>query len=265
MAREKVEVLVDGGKATAAPPLGPALGPMGVNIGQVVSDINKKTASFQGMQVPVKIFIDKETKQYEIIIGTPPASGLIKKEAIIEKGSGKAKHEMVADILIEQVIKVAKMKETATLGKSLKEKVKEVIGTCQSMGILVEGKPAKETIKDVDAGLFDEEIRLEKTELTAEELARLEEEKKRLAEELAKRRAEFEKTAKEIIAQMAGKARGEIKAKLVQAGVPDEMIKELLPVEGAAAAAAGEAKAAAGSASAGEAKKEPSKKEDKKK
>ena len=264
MSQEKVEVLVEGGKATAAPPLGPALGPMGVNIGQVVSDINKKTVSFQGMQVPVKIFIDKETKKYEIIIGTPPASGLIKKEANIEKGSGKAKHEMVADILIEQIIKIAKMKESVTLGKTLKEKVKEVMGTCQSMGILVEGKHAKETIRDVDAGMFDEEIRLEKTELTAEELRKLEEEKKRLAEELAKRKTEFEKVAKEIISAMAGKARGEIKAKLVLAGVPDDMIKELLPVE--AAAAAGDAKpAAAGATPGAEAKKEAPKKEEKKK
>ena len=265
MSKEKVEALVEGGKATAAPPLGPALGPMGVNIGQVVSDINKKTSSFQGMQVPVKIFIDKETKQYEIVIGTPPASGLIEKEANLEKGSGKAKHEMVADILIEQVIKIAKMKESATLGRSLKEKVKEVIGTCQSMGILVEGKPAIETQRDIEAGFFDEEIRLEKTELTAEELARLEEEKKKLAEELAKRRAEFEKIAKAIIAEMAGKPRGEIKAKLVLAGVPDEMIKELLPVEGAAAA--GEAKPAATPTAAklAEAKKETPKKEVKEK
>ena len=268
MPKEKVEVLVEGGKATAAPPLGPALGPMGVNIGQVVGDINKKTSSFAGMQVPVKIFIDKETKQYEIIIGTPPASGLIKKEANLEKGSGKAKHEMVADILIEQVIKIAKMKETATLGKSLKEKVKEVVGTCQSMGILVEGKPAKETMRDIEAGLFDEEIRLQKTELTAEELAKLEEEKKRLAEELAKRKAEFEKVAKEIIASMVGKPRGEIKAKLTLAGIPDDMIKELLPVEGVAAPGA-EAKPAAGAApvagaAAAGAKKEAPKKEEKK-
>ena len=262
MSKDKVEVLVEGGKATAAPPLGPALGPMGVNIGQVVSDINKKTSSFAGMQVPVKIFIDKETKQYEIVIGTPPASGLIKKEANLEKASGKAKHEMVADILIEQIIKVAKMKETVTLGKSLKEKVKEVIGTCQSMGILVEGKPARETMRDVEAGLYDEEIRLEKTELSAEELAKLEEEKKRLAEQLAKRKAEFIKVANEIIASMPGKPRGEIKAKLVTAGVPDEIIKELLPVEGAAVpgAAPGAAAAPAAGAKAAEAPKKEEKK-----
>ena len=261
MATQTVQALVEGGKATAAPPLGPQLGPLGVNIGQIVAEINKKTSVFNGMQVPIKIKVDADTKAFEISVGTPPASGLIKKEANLEKGSGKAKHEMVADILIEQVIKIAKMKETATLGKSLKEKVKEIIGTCQSMGILVEGKPAKETLRDVEAGLFDEEIRLEKTELTAEELAKLEEEKKRLTEELAKRKAEFEKIAKEIIAQMAGKPRGEIKGKLVAAGIPDEMIKELLPIEGAAAAATAEAKPAAETA---EAKKEAPKKEEKK-
>ncbi len=267
MSREKVEVLVEGGKATAAPPLGPALGPMGVNIGQVVSDINKKTVSFAGMQVPVKIFIDRETKEYEITIGTPPASGLIKKEANLEKASGKAKHEMVADILIEQVIKIAKMKETATLGKTLKEKVKEIVGTCQSMGILVEGKMAKDTMRDIEAGKFDEEIRLEKTELSAEELAHLEQEKQRLAEELAKRKAEFEKIAKAIIGEMAGKARGEIKVKLVAAGIPDDMIKELLPVEGVAAAGAapGAAPAAGAAAAPGAKAAETPKKEEKKK
>src|SRR3989339_2135387 len=167
-----VESLVHGGKATAAPPLGPALGPLGINIGQVISEINKKTAAFNGMQVPVKISVNTETKAFEITIGTPPSSALVKKELNLEKGSGKAKHEMVADILIEQIIKIAKMKENSTLGKSLKEKVKEIIGTCQSMGILVEGKPAIETMRDIEAGKFDDEIRLEKTELTAEDLAR---------------------------------------------------------------------------------------------
>jgi len=267
MPTQIVETLVEGGKATAAPPLGPALGPLGVNIGQVVSEVNKKTASFAGMQVPVKIMVDTETKSFDISVGTPPASGLIKKEVNLEKASGKPKHEMVADILIEQIIKIAKMKETATLGKSLKEKVKEIVGTCQSMGILVEGKHAKETLRDIEAGKFDEEIRLEKMELSAEELAKLEEEKQRLAEELAKRKAEFEKIAKAIIAEMAGKPRGEIKAKLTLAGIPDDMIKELLPVEGAAApgAAPGAAPAAGGAAAPAQAAKEAPKKEEKKK
>ena len=272
MASQTVESLVSGGKATAAPPLGPALGPLGVNIGQVVADINKKTAVFNGMQVPVKVIVDMDTKKFEISVGTPPASALILKEAGIEKGSGNPKTDKVADIFIEQIIKIAKMKEGNLLGNDLKAKAKEIIGTCNSMGILVEGKPAVEAIKEVNEGKFDKEIREEKTELTAEEKAQLEEEKKKLAAEIEKRRAEFEKTAKDIIAAMAGKERGLIKAKLVEAGIPDKLIKELLPVEGeaAAAAAGAEAKPAAGAAKAeaapkAEAKKEEGKKEGKEK
>jgi len=237
MAEQIVKVMVNGGQATAAPPLGPALGPLGLNIGQVVADINKKTASFKGMQVPVKVIVDTDTKEFKIEIGTPPTSALIKKEAGIEKGSSNPKEEKVADILIEQGIKIAKMKESALLGKTLKEKIKEVVGTCNSMGILVEGKPAVEAIKDINEGKFDKEIREEKTELTDEEKKKLEEEKKKLAEEIEKRRAEFEKAAKEIIEGMAGKERGAIKAKLKEANIPDKIIKELLPVEGAEAAA----------------------------
>src|SRR3989344_9043118 len=170
MATETIQVLVEGGKATAAPPLGPALGPMGVNIGQVVSEINKKTQDFKGMQVPAKVSIDKDTKAFTIAIGTPPSSQLIKKEAKVEKGSGNPKTDLVADLKIEQIIKIAKMKSDALLGKTTKERVKEILGTCRSMGILVEGKLASETIADVNSGMYEEKIRLEKTEITAEEL-----------------------------------------------------------------------------------------------
>src|SRR3990167_4744123 len=103
MVLQTVEIMVEGGKATAAPPLGPALGPMGVNIGQVVSSINNKTKSFAGMKVPVKVIIDKNTKKFDIEVGTPPTSQLIKKEAGIEKGSSSQLEDKVADILIEQV------------------------------------------------------------------------------------------------------------------------------------------------------------------
>src|SRR3989339_2099014 len=125
MAKQVVETMVEGGKATAAPPLGPALGPTGVNIGLVVAEINKKTADMKGMQVPVKVTIDTATKTFEIEIGTPPASALIKKEAGIEKGSSNPLSEKVADLMIEQVIKIAKMKEGALLGSTLKSKVRE--------------------------------------------------------------------------------------------------------------------------------------------
>jgi len=250
---QTIEVLIEGGKATAAPPLGPALGPMGVNIGQVVSEINKKTDAFKGMQVPVKVQIDSETKDINISVGTPPASQLIKKEVGIEKGSGKPNTEKVADILIEQIIKVAKMKESAMLGKTLKERVKEIIGTCNSMGILVEGKSAVEAIREVEAGKFDAEIKAEKTELTAEEKAKVEAERKRMQEEIEKRRAEFTKAAEAIIKEMEGKASSEIKAKLKAAAIPDEIIKAVMPTEAAAGAPA-EKKAETASAKAAPAK-----------
>lgn len=231
MPNKIVEALIEGGKATAAPPLGPALGPLGVNIGQIIADINKKTSGFRGMQVPVRIIVDEDTKEYKISVGTPPCSSLIIKEAGIEKGSSSPKTDKVADLKIEQIIKIAKMKEGSLLGKTLKEKIKEVIGTCRSMGILVEGKPSVDAVKEINEGKFDKEIKEEKTEISAEELKELEEEKKKLAKEMEERREEFITNAKEIISKMKGKERGEIKAKLVEAEIPAVIINELLPVE----------------------------------
>lgn len=235
MPKQVIEALIEGGKATAAPPLGPSLGPLGVNIGQVVQEINKKTESFKGMQVPIKVEVDTITKQFNVKVGTPPVSALVLKEAGIEKGSGNPLQDKVADLRIEQIIKIAKMKEDVLLGKTLKQKIKEIIGTCNSMGILVEGKQAKTVMIDVDNNVFEEEITTEKTELTAEELKQLEEEKKKLAEEIEKRREEFMSKAKAIVGSLEGKPRGEIKAKLVQAGIPAVIIEELMPVKAAAA------------------------------
>ena len=155
MAEEVVEVLIEGGKATAAPPLGPALGPLGVNVGQVVAEINKKTESFKGMQVPVKVIVNPETKEFRITVGTPPVSSLIKQEAGLKKGSGNPLSELVGNLSMEQVVKIAKMKSDDLLGFSLKAKVKQVLGTAMSMGVSVEGKRANEIIKMVDEGAFD--------------------------------------------------------------------------------------------------------------
>ena len=129
MATQTVEALIEGGKATAAPPLGPALGPTGLNIGQVVAEINAKTADMKGMQVPIKVIVDTASKSFTIEIGTPPAAALIKKEAGVEKASGSAGSESIADLLMEQIIKIAKIKDQALMGKDLKAKVKEVIAS----------------------------------------------------------------------------------------------------------------------------------------
>jgi len=253
MAKQTVEALVEGGKATAAPPLGPALGPLGVNIGQVISEINRKTADFKGMQVPVKIIADTADKSFIVTVGTPPTSALVKKEAGLEKGSSNPLADKVADLKIEQIIKIAKMKSDALLGKDMFAKVKEVMGTCNSMGVMVEGKPAKDTIAEINNGLFKEEIVSGKTELSADELRQLEEERKKLQADMEKRKADLTAIAKQIIESMAGKARGMIKAKLLEAKIPVSLIEELLPVEGAAGAAAPGAAPAAGAAAPGSA------------
>lgn len=231
MATESIEVLIEGGKATAAPPLGPALGPLGVNIGQVVAEINKKTADFKKMQVPVTVSVDSETKEFSISVGTPPASALLKKEAGIDKASGKAKEEFVADLRIENVIKVAKMKEDGLMGATFKANVKEILGTCLSMGIKVENVTAKEALKMVDEGKFDKEIEAKKTEVTDEELKAMEKERTRMQEELKEKRAQFEATAKKVLEELKGKSPKEVKAKMKEAGLPDQIINEFAPKE----------------------------------
>jgi len=232
MAKQIVEVLVEGGKASAAPPLGPALGPTGVNIGQVVSEINKKTGDFKGMKVPVKVTVDTDTKEFTIEIGTPPAAQLIKKEAKVDKGSGNPLADKVADLKIEQVIKISNMKQDALLGNSTKARVREIVGTCQSMGIMVEGMPANEALEAIAEGKFDDKIASGKTELTEEELKELAEEKKKLAEEMNKKRAEYEVLGKEILKQMGTvKDMKKVQAKMKEAGIPMPIINELAPLE----------------------------------
>lgn len=150
---------MDGGKATPGPPLGPALGPLGVNIVQVINQINDKTKAFEGMKVPVTVVVDSTTKKFEIFVGTPPASALILKQVGAEKGSGSPKATKIGDLTIEQAVQVAKQKETSLLGKTLKARVKEVVGTCVSMGVTVEGLDPREAQKKLDAGGYDEQLR----------------------------------------------------------------------------------------------------------
>lgn len=228
MASQTVEALVEGGKASAAPPLGPALGPLGVNIGKVVAEINTATADFKGMKVPVKVTVDTETKAFSISVGTPPAAQLIKQEAGVETASGRPNTDHVADLAIEQVIKVSKMKQSSLLGKDAKSRVKEIIGTCNSMGVKVEGVHAAEAIKRVDAGEFDKEILSGKTELSAEEKRQLEEEKKLLQAELADKHAKMEKEAKAILEQSGGDA-AKARKKMEEVGIDESIIDKIAP------------------------------------
>ncbi|HOB38291.1 MAG TPA: 50S ribosomal protein L11 [Methanomassiliicoccaceae archaeon] len=153
---DTVEVLVEGGKATPGQPLGPALGPLGVNIPKIVAEINNKTKAFNGMKVPVKIIIDSKTKDFEIKVGTPPTTSLITKELGIEKGSGSSKSVKVGNLTMDQVVKIAQMKADSLMGKDLKKQVLEIIGTCTSMGVTIEGKEPKAIRADILAGNYDQ-------------------------------------------------------------------------------------------------------------
>jgi large subunit ribosomal protein L11 len=153
--KKVVEALVAGGQATAGPPLGPALGPLGVNVLAIVNKINEVTKDYAGMKVPVKVTVDPETKQFEVTVGTPTASALIVSELKIEKGSGSPKAQKVGDLNMEQVVKIARMKSAELLAPNLKMAVKEILGSCVSMGVTIEGKDPREIQKEVDEGKRD--------------------------------------------------------------------------------------------------------------
>ena len=168
MSKEKFEMLVEGGKALPNQNLAQKLGPAGINLALVLSTVNEKTSPFKGMKVPVKIIADLKAKTFEIEIGTPPVHELIKNELSIEKGSGTPDKVKVANISVEQVIKIARMKKDSMLVKTLKAAVKTVAGSCNSAGVLIEGQQAHEFCEDVNQGKYDHEINKELTEHSKE-------------------------------------------------------------------------------------------------
>ena len=150
---QTVSLMVEGGKASTGPPLGPALGPLGLNMGEIVKQINEKTKSFQGMQVPVSVIVtDPAKKLFEIKVGIPPTSALLKKELGIESGAAKRKEAVAGNATLDQIKSVAKAKMDGMLAKDLKSAVMEVIGSCVSLGLTVEGKDPKEFQKLIKDG-----------------------------------------------------------------------------------------------------------------
>ena len=154
--KKVVELIVSGGQANAGPPLGPALGPLGVNIVAIVNKINEITKEYAGMKVPVKISVDTEDKTFEITVGTPTASALLVAELKVEKGSGTPNTVKIGDLSMEQILKIAKIKGPQLLAPTVKKATKELLGTCVSLGVTVEGKDPREVQKDVDAGNYEQ-------------------------------------------------------------------------------------------------------------
>lgn len=158
-----VKLLVEGGNMSPGPALAQQLGPMGINIGQVISQVNEATAEFKGTKVPVELDVDATTKDFKITVKSPPVSELIKKELGIEKAAGDHKKYKAGNITIEEIIKVAKTKLSDALENDLKAMVKTVNGTCVSLGVLVESKPATEVAIEIEEGVYDDAITSGKT------------------------------------------------------------------------------------------------------
>ncbi|MBU2639385.1 MAG: 50S ribosomal protein L11 [Nanoarchaeota archaeon] len=225
MSETIVDLIVEGGQAKAGPQLAQPLAPLKVNIQGIIEKINEKTSSFKGMKVPVKIKVEKD-KSFDVEVGSPPISELIKKEINVDKCSGEPNKNKIANLGIEQVIKLAKMKQDSMLVNNLKSAVKSVVGSCNSAGILVEGKEAIEINKDIDSGVYDSEIKEEKTTISPEKSLKL---KKQLKEIQTKIQKELEKEKAEKEAEEAEKKKIEEAAAAAEA---EEAVGEAPPKEG---------------------------------
>ncbi len=153
-----ISVLVTGGEASAGASLGPAIGPLGINVLQVVNEINAVTADFKGMKVPVKVEVDQETKKFSVSVGTPTTSALLVKEAAIPKGSGKPNVDFVGSVTFDKVLGIAKIKINDSYAKSIKSSVKEVVGSCVSMGLKVEDTDPRQFTEQIEEGKWDKAI-----------------------------------------------------------------------------------------------------------
>lgn len=134
---KQIKLQIEAGKASPAPPVGPALGSAGINIMQFVKEFNDRTAQQAGFIIPVVITVYKD-KSFEFITKVPPMAVLIKKAAGIQKGSGKPNKEKVAKLTKEQVKAIAEQKMPDLNAASLETAMSMVAGTARSMGVTVE-------------------------------------------------------------------------------------------------------------------------------
>jgi large subunit ribosomal protein L11 len=215
----QIKLLVEGGSMQPGPAVSQKLGPAGINLGQVIQKVNEATKAFAGMKVPVELEVNVKTKTFEVKVFSPPVSGLLKREIKIEKGSGTQKKLFAGNISIEQIIFIAKTKLPNMLCKDLKSAVKTIIGTCASLGILVENKPAVEIEEELEEGKYDKEIKAEKTEVSEEKKKALQEyfdqmhskQQKVIEQETAAKEAEAAAAAPAAGAKPEGEAKTESK------------------------------------------------------
>lgn len=199
-----IKLLIEGGEMKVNPTIAQKLGPLGLNMGKIISDVNSATSSFKGMKVPVALDINPKAKTYEIEVSTPPTAELLKKELEIEKGTGASFKLKMANASIEQIIKIAKIKQEGMLVNNFKNAVKNVLGSCVSLGILVESKEAKEVSREVEKGIYDNLVSKQVTEASPEKMKKLASEFAVIrTEQEAKIKAEEEAKAAEEAAKVA--------------------------------------------------------------
>ncbi|MBY9005565.1 MAG: 50S ribosomal protein L11 [Candidatus Lokiarchaeota archaeon] len=156
-----VKALVTGGSASGGPPIGPAVGPTGINIKDVVDAVNEQTMVFKGLSVPVRIECNPETKTFEIFIETPSTASLLLKELGAEKGSASSVEEKIGDLSLEQIKLIVEGKKDNFLDKTYKKAMKTVLGTALSIGATVEGEDPRTIQKRIDNGEYDDKIKEE--------------------------------------------------------------------------------------------------------
>jgi len=218
----QIKLLVDGGAMKPGPALSQKMGPLGINLGKVISEVNRVTSEFRGMKVPVIMDIDTKTKNFTLKTLTPPTSELLKKEFGVETGAQQPNKIKVANAPFESIVKIAKIKQPDMFVNSLKEAVKSVLGTCTSIGILVESKDPKEITMEVNQGKWKEIIDKGIEKPSQEKLDKLASEFEKIKKTQEAYIKELEKKAEEATAAAAA-----------------------APAPGAAPAAAGAAPAAA--------------------
>jgi len=213
-----VKLLVDGGEMKPSPAISQKLGPLGINLGKIMQDVNKSTASFKGMKVPVVLDIDTKTKNFKVEVQTPPASELIKKEISAEKGSGTPNTIKIGNLAIEQIVSIAKIKQQGMLVNNFKSAVNSILGTCVSLGIIVDNKDPKEIIQEIDSNA-------EYAEIINKQITEVSEEKRKALDEYftkvkAKQDEFLKKKAEEEAAKEAEKAAAAATAPAPAAGTP---------------------------------------------
>jgi large subunit ribosomal protein L11 len=218
-----VKLLVEGGKMSPGPAVAQQLGPMGINMGKVISDVNEATSEFKGVTLPVHLTVNAETKEVTIKVLSPPTSELIKKELGVAKASGARMKQTVGNLAIEQVISIAKAKHEAMLSNDFMASVKSVIGTCQALGVLIEDKEVREIMQDIKDGKFAEEIGAKKTDVDPEKRKALDAYFKGVtSEQDAVKKAEEAEKAAEEEQKAASAVDPEAAAAAAEAAEPEE-------------------------------------------